>query len=162
VLGLLLWEEHNNNGGVTVDEAAAVFSSDITPRVKNEFAKRLGGQWSLNLPPLNGWFDVIATVRNRVAHAGFQPDKHQAADALDALLALESFVGDRLAARWNTYPRAAWLFLGDQGFERRGRYRRARLWLDEHEDNAMTSWLRQYSQWRELVNSSVTRRRRAG
>lgn len=159
LLGLMMWEEHQQ-GSLTVYGAAEVFSSDITPRLRSEYAKRLGGQWSFQSEPMSGWFNDITHVRNRVVHGGYRPDKHKAADALDALLAVEKFVGDRLAERWLTYPRTAWLFLGTSGFEKRGGLRRADAWLQENGANT-APWVREYRGWREQVDALVARRRQA-
>ncbi len=177
LLGLMLWEEYEA-GLVDVEQAAEVFSSDITPRLKNEYAKRLGGNWSLKQEPLRGWFTLIASVRNRVVHAGFRPDKHArargarhrprrpaptscarpAADAYDALIAIESFVGNQLTKRWERYPKTAWLFLGTSGFERRGRLTAAQAWFDKN--GGLTGpWVRGYQEWREQVNALIARRR---
>lgn len=158
LLGLMLWEEHTADL-ITVEEAAGVFSSDITPRLKREYARRLGGNWSFARNPMKGWFDNIAATRNRVVHGGHRPDKHAAADAYEALLAVERFVADRLADRWKRYPRTSWLFLGHDGFERRGKLAAAQAWFEDNGGNVI-AWAREYQAWRVEVNGLVTRRRR--
>ncbi len=157
LLGLMLWEEHEA-GSVNLEQAAGVFSSDITPRLRREYAKRLGGNWSLLQEPMRSWFTAIAGVRNRVVHAGYRPDKHAAADAYEALIAVEGFVGNQLANRWRKYPKTSWLFLGTSGFERRGKLTAAHAWLDES-DGSTASWVREYQEWREQVSALVARRR---
>lgn len=157
LLGFLMWEEHDR-GEATLEAAAEVFSTDITPRLRNQYAKRLGGQWSFQQPPMQGWFTTIASVRNAVVHGGARPDKHAAADAIDALLALEGFVGERLCERWRTYPRTAWTFLGTRGFEKRGRLQAAEKWMDSN-GGSIVGWVREYQSWREQVNARVVRRR---
>lgn len=159
LLGLMMWEEYEG-GSISLESAAKVFSSDLTPRLRNQYAKRLGGQWSFKNAPMKGWFDAISGVRNSVVHGGARPDKHSAADAMDALLAVEKFVGDRLAERWQTYPRTAWMFLGTPGFTKRGRLRKADEWLQAN-DGDIVSWVREYQSWREQVNALVTRRRQS-
>lgn len=159
LLGLMMWEEHKR-GAISLGAAAEVFSLDITPRLRNEYAKRLGGQWSLKTAPMNAWFTTIAGVRNAVVHGGARPDKHAAADAMDALLAVEKFVGDRLAECWQTYPQTAWMFLGTSGFEKRGRLRKADQWFQAN-GGYVVPWIREYQAWREQVNAQVTQRRQS-
>ncbi len=129
ILGLTMWEEHLADA-LTVEEAASVLSLPLANRIKTQYSKRLGGKWSSDTDPVKGWQTDVASVRNRVVHAGFEPEKHQAYAAAQALLALEKYIGDRLAVKWKTYPRTAWLFLGTSGFKTRGnnKLRQADAW----------------------------------
>ena len=79
LLGMLLWEK-----GKTLDEAAVVFSRDITPRIKNEYHPILGGTFSLDSGALKGWYDDIAGVRNRVVHSNHRPSDTEASTAFEA------------------------------------------------------------------------------
>lgn len=161
LLGLAMWEEHGR-GELTIDDAAEVLSTDLTPRLRSQYGKRFGGNWSFDANPLKGWDANIADLRNRVVHAGFEPEKHEAYAAMDALMALERFIGDRLAVRWKTYPRTAWLFLGHQGFHKRGKakLRAAQEWADANGFHAVGA-VREYQAWREQVGALVSRRRRS-
>lgn len=159
VLGFAMWEEVLA-GQLTMDDVAQALSADLMPRVKNEYSHRFKGNWSLGTGPVADWFTRIASVRGRVVHGGYRPDKYAAADALNALDALEKLVGNRLAARWQRYPRTAWIFLGDPGFERRGLHRRAAAWRDQA-TGSIHEWISDYVTWRKDVDSRVMRRRRA-
>ncbi|WP_454299961.1 hypothetical protein [Salana multivorans] len=156
ILGLALWEESLATPSV---DAAAVFSSDLRPRLRKEYSARFGGNWAMNSGPLGRWAREISDVRNRVVHAGYQPTKEEAALALDALLELERFVGDRLVDRWKKYPRTAWIFAGTRGFERRGRLRSAETWFaDNGGRDALGEWLTDYAAWRTQVDVEIQRR----
>jgi hypothetical protein len=160
LLGIAMWEEHLA-GRLTVEGAADVLSADLTSRIKTHYSQRFGGNWKLDAVPMSRWDTDIADIRNRVVHAGFRPEKYEAQAGLKALAALEKFVGDRLAVRWKTYPRTAWLFLGTPGFLRRGKakLRAAEEWMDRDGSDLLT-WIREYQAWRENVTELVHRRRR--
>ena len=106
------------------------------------------------------WQTNIASPRNRVVHAGFQPTKPEALEALDALMTIERFIGDRLADRWTRYPRTAWLFLGPAGFERRNprTLQAVDQWLTANGSNVV-EWIRDYQDWREQVDAQIARTR---
>jgi hypothetical protein len=157
VLGLMTWEEHGR-GELSLDQAASIFSRDVVPRVRSQYATRLGGRWDLGSGQLHAWDKSIATVRNRVVHAGYRPAQSESSSAMTALANLERFMGDRLSDRWRSYPKTAWLFLGSSGFERRGKLSTAEAWLSG--DGGMpVLWAREYQQWRQAVNALVVRRR---
>ena len=82
VLGLLLWEE-----GASAEEAAeGAFASSLTPRVRNFFAPRLGGDWNLRgRGPVGDWKRQLYELRGRVIHAGYEPSRSEAEQALNAL-----------------------------------------------------------------------------
>jgi hypothetical protein len=159
LLGLAMWEEHVA-GQLTTEEAAAVLSDNVTSRIRSQYSKRFGGKWSFNEGLISRWQRDIATPRNRVVHAGVQPGKDQAHAAIDALSALERYIGDRLAVKWKTYPRTAWMFLGGAGFQRRGhnKLRAVEAWLSANGGNVV-EWIRDYQGWREEVDAQVVRTR---
>ena len=163
ILGLMMWEEALG-GAISVGDAASAFSRDLTPRLRNEYSSRLGGDWSLTGPNLLPWERDVASVRNRVVHGGYRPGRNEAADAMNALTTLEHFAGDRLAKRFASYHRTGWMFLGAAGFERRGRLKPALKWADglgEPIQQAILRWSDDYWGWREQVNAQVQRRRRS-
>src|SRR5690606_21256090 len=100
----------------------------------------------------------------RVVHAGYRPSAEEANAARDALVTLERFSGDQLAKRFKTYPKSSWLFLGDEGLEKRNRLRSAKRWAEETLAepllDAQLEWLRAYKGWREQVNAQIQRRQR--
>lgn len=156
LLGLTMWEEHER-GELTTEAAAEVFGLPLATRIKTQYSQRLGGKWFADTDPIRGWQTDIANVRHRVVHAGYEPDTGQAYAARDALQALERFIGDRLAVKWKTYPRTAWLFLGTTGFREHGRnkLRQAEAWADAEGGLAAAKWIRAYQEWREQVNTLV-------
>ncbi|RBY92673.1 hypothetical protein [Blastococcus sp. TF02A-30] len=162
LLGMAMWEEHLS-GALTVEEAADVLSLDVTPRIKSQYEKRFGGKWRFTENPIRRWHTDIAEPRNRAVHAGVKPGDDQATAALEALLALERYVGDRLAASWKTYPRTAWLFLGSAGFRKRGKKKlqAVEAWIASQGSNNFAAWVRDYQGWRREVDALVSRRRRA-
>ncbi|MEE2061515.1 hypothetical protein [Rhodococcus artemisiae] len=156
LLGMVLWE-----GGVSDADAAVTFSADLTPRLKNEYAPRLGGNWALNTGILASWFDNVAGMRNRVVHGGYRPTGAEARRANESVDALAKSISDRLSKNFKDYPKTAWLFLGKQGFEDRNCFtRRVREWIKAQPPNAVLDWLREYSEWRDKVNAQVQMRRR--
>ncbi|WP_370185135.1 hypothetical protein [Rhodococcus wratislaviensis] len=156
LLGMVLWE-----GGVSDADAATIFSLDITPRLKNEYAPRLGGNWALDTGILSSWFDDVAGMRNRVVHGGYRPTFVEARCASESVDSLAKSIGDRLVDKFRDYPKTAWLFLGPKGFEDRNRLtRRVREWIDVQQPNAVLDWVREYSEWRDKVNAQVQGRRR--
>ncbi|NKR29130.1 hypothetical protein GS504_03890 [Rhodococcus hoagii] len=157
LLGLVLWES-----GMTDTEAAEIFSSDITPRVKQQYQSRLGGNWSLTTGVLASWFDNVAGLRNRVVHAGYRPSASEASQANESADSVAKFISDRLVDRFKDYPKTAWLVVGQGGFEERNRLsRRVKDWIGGQPPNAVLDWVREYVEWREKVNSQVQIRRRS-
>lgn len=162
-LGLLMWEE-SIGGRTSTADAATVFSTDLMPRMGKEYHPRLGGSWALTSQTISPWHLDIAAVRGRVVHAGYRPSTEEAHAARNALVTLESFIGDRLAMKFKTYPKSTWLFLGHAGLEKRSRLKAAEKWVEanlaEPVSTAQLEWLRAYRIWREQVNTQVQRRQR--
>lgn len=156
LLGLMLWEEFLS-GEISTEGAAEILSSDIIPRIKNQYAGRLGGSWGLSSGVMGNWKTHIADLRNRVVHAGYRPTNQEASQGLVALEALERFVGDRLSIKVREYTRTAWSFLGEGGFDRRGNLVHAKRRLDLVEGDP-PNWIEQYRQWRTAVDAVLTRR----
>lgn len=155
LLGMLLWEDQNPES-----DAAIIFSKDITPRVKTEYAPLLGGQWSLSLGAVGNWYEKVGGLRNRVVHAGYQPGDRETEQSFDAVNDLATYVLDRLYDKCAKYPGTAWNFLGKQGFDDRGGVtRRMKEWLDAGEQPAAR--VKKYVVWRTQVDSLVQRRRKA-
>lgn len=110
----LCWEE-----SMLPKDCAAIFqTSALASRIKRFYSGRLGGGWDLTGSGAVGRYnDVLREVRHRVVHAGYEPTVQEARSAYEALLGLDTFVADRLAATQRTYPRTARAFLGVEGFE---------------------------------------------
>lgn len=158
LLGLMLWED-----GVNEADAATIFSSDIIPRLRNQYACRLGGNWQLETGGLSSWDDHVATMRNRVVHGGYRPTRAEAVQASDSVDSLAEFISDRLCDNFRTYPKTIWLFVGSEGLKKRNRLsRRVQSWIAEQPPNAVLQWVRDYADWRDRVNSQIQRRRKSG
>jgi hypothetical protein len=158
VLGMLLWEECRA-GKTSAEEATEIFSTDLIPRLRGHFHNRIGGTWSFKAGHLRAWDAHVATIRNRVVHAGYQPDGDEANAALDTIFQLERFVVRRLVDRFSKYPLTSILFVGQPGFERVGRWKAVDAWLKKNP----VDWLEmvhEYTEWREQVNVGISRRRR--
>lgn len=149
LLGLLLWEE-----GTSPQEAAeGVFASGLTRRVRTAFAPRLGGDWNLQAAgAVGGWKRDLYELRGRVIHAGYEPTRAEARQALQALAALEDFAKARVVERRSQCPRTALIVLGPDGLARReGWDRRIREFAEQNEAN---TWLRDYNTWREELSAA--------
>lgn len=163
ILGLLMWEESQSTG-LAVADAATAFSTDLLKRVRSQYHERLGGSWTIDGKYLSRWYKDIARVRGRVVHVGYRPTLEEADLAREALLVLEEFIGDRLAASFKKYPKTAWLFLGHSGFLKRGKAKAADGWADDLDRpiaETQLVWLREYATWRATVNASVDLRQRS-
>lgn len=153
-LGMCLWEGKTSEQG-----AAEVFSTDLTPRVKTKLPEILGGNWSLTIGPVGGWYEKVAGLRNRVVHAGYQPDDKEVSECLHAAEGLGGHILDCLYKKFHLYPATAWTFLGTAGFENRGGVtRRATEW---REQNDVIASIRLYSRWRTGVSEKVQRRKKS-
>lgn len=156
LLGMILWELQTPEA-----EAAEIFSRDIVPRIKNEYASRLGGNWSLSGGPVGAWYESVAGLRNRVVHSGYQPARGEVRHCFDVVSGLASFILDRLYEKSFKYPVTAWNFLGEDGFAARGgASRRTREWLDDQTETP-GAVVRRYVAWRTGVDSLIQRRRKA-
>lgn len=116
---LLSWEEVAN-----LEKTADVLGErdNISKRLLNELAFRLKGDWDRNgNGPLGEWQRKIANLRNDVAHAGKLPSEPEIDSAMKALTALETYVGDRLAEVFRSYPQVTEVYLGNDGLARRNK-----------------------------------------
>jgi hypothetical protein len=88
ILCHLLWWE-----GLAPEEAVDTLIKPIYRRVDSEFPQRLGGIWLQRKGPVMDWHLKIARYRDRIIHGGYQPSQQEAQEAIDALVALRTFVG---------------------------------------------------------------------
>jgi hypothetical protein len=148
VLGLLVWEE----GASPKEGAEREFASDLTPRVRNSFAPRLGGDWNLKgAGPVGDWKRKLYELRGRVIHGGYEPSRDETRQAFDSLAALEEFCKTRVLEKRNRFPRTALIVLGPDGLVRRAGWgRRIREFAEQNQDN---NWLENYNTWRAQVSA---------
>lgn len=70
---------------------------------------------------MGAWRHYVARMRAEVLHRGRRPTAVDADEVVAALRMLERHVADRVAHRSTTYPWTAYVHVGRQGLERRGR-----------------------------------------
>lgn len=148
LLGHLLWEDN-----VRPEEGAIVFDrNSLLGRVRSEYHPRLGGNWGPSSHPIEAWRRHIALVRNRIVHAGHEPDLEAARLAVEATSELGEFVTTRLVeeSTIGRYPRTALKALGELELRRRKRFskRIERLAHDSNEPN----WDSTFGRWQAAVN----------
>lgn len=142
LLAHLLWEERTRP-----EDAAGVFGSFLTARVKREYHPRLGGQWAVDRDgPVRLWSTAIADLRHRVVHGGYEPTLDEARTAAEAARDLNGHLCDLVAAKAAVYPRTALLLPGAEGLRRRGLWTRR---LDELQDDpGEVPWPETFGRWR--------------
>lgn len=152
-LTMLLWEE-----GLTPEAAAELFSHSVVRRCRTQMAPRLGGNWDANRHgPVKQWADDCLKLRGRVVHGGYEPHYHEAEAAIAALRGLESHVFSRIAEKRNAFKRTALMTLGQEGLERRGKWRGAIRKFHQHDADAEAPWNKTLSAWnRQLIEARLT------
>lgn len=142
LLSHMLWEE-----GERPEDAASVFDSWLTSRVKKHYHPRLGGQWAVDSPgPIQHWSADVAGLRNRVVHGGYEPSLEEAHRAMDAARVLATHLGDLLSDRVGTYPRTALILPGAVGLRRRGKW--TATLNDLMHDAQEVNWGETFARWR--------------
>lgn len=150
VLSLILWEE-----GMSAEDAAnEVFAEGFMPRLRKQFAARLGGSWDVKRPgPTHDLVNDLVRVRGRVVHADYMPTRDEAWQAIQAATRMDNFIRDRLADRRNRYPKTTILFLGDEGLRNRGLWGgRIERFADDNAADIPHEWIASYSMWRSDVD----------
>lgn len=139
----LMWEEQSEPR-----LSSGVFDTIFKSRILSEYHGRLGGDWSGATGPVGAYIERVLHLRNRVAHAAYAPDFDEAAEAIAALLALERWIGDRLASDEvrNKYPRTAITWAGRRGLERRQKHTNRIRTIAS--DEAEPGWSRAFAVWR--------------
>lgn len=109
--GLLLLEE----GVPAQDVAERREEQAFKTLLSVELGPRLGGSWDLTLErkPVGRYWADLYTLRNRIAHGGYQPTDGDAERAESAYEGLERFVDERLRARRKRYPASLIAKLGE-------------------------------------------------
>lgn len=152
----LHWEE-----GTEIQDAARLFMlserASHVWRVKSCFAELLGGSWSLEAPgPVRDYHQNVALIRHRIAHSGYDPSHAEAEAALNTLLDLERFVGDRLthSDNLNVYTRTARAWCGNNGLAERGRLtRRVRELIADPSEPPWSDTFERYRQHVDFIAS---------
>lgn len=148
----------------TPEAAAETWRAGLDARVRSDFYPRLGGDWSRSgAGAVADWSKDIASLRHRVAHAGYTPTATEAMRAFKALDALGVFLADRLASDQvrKRFPRTAIVFLGADGLkERRALTKHLReLMHDPNEPNWEATFRRFRETFRGIRGDVLGRRR---
>lgn len=153
VLGLMLWEEQLDTPDT--DAAVTALTRPLKPRVRNEYARRLGGDWSMDGDgPLARWAERVAHLRGRVVHRGYRPTQDDAYYAVETSVELLDFIKARLADRVTTYRRTALLVLGEPGLRTAGAWRKVERFATRDADNEPW-WIPAYGEWRDTVDARL-------
>ncbi|WP_143554135.1 hypothetical protein [Serinicoccus sp. CUA-874] len=139
----LRWEE-----GLTPEDSSRDWPDSLITRIKRELPPRLGGNWSLDeegVAPQH-WYRSVYALRNRVAHAGYEPTFLECLTGQQTLNDLISWIGDRLTSgkRLKSFPRTAFLHYPS----RLGRQLERLPWLERmQQDPNEVPWSITSSRW---------------
>jgi hypothetical protein len=153
VLSALLWEEHWVDAAAPgTDEIASWFEEGTASRrATMHLLPRLKGDWASANSPWQLWRSKGSGLRNRIVHAGYQPERAEAQEVLDNVDILQSFIFDRLSAQAAKYPRVTLMLVTRAGLESRGLYRGKVKRFDENRATAEPSWLEQFGPWHQRL-----------
>ncbi|MBQ0896460.1 hypothetical protein KBX37_25780 [Micromonospora sp. U56] len=143
----MLWEEARRP-----EDAAPVFERGLATRVRTQYHTRLGGLWDAQRAgPVQQWTRKLAALRHRVVHAGYNPTGKEAAEAHEALLALEGFITALITQQQQlkAYPRTAAMLLGEPGLKRRGLL--SKRYTKLIQDSNEPFWVETFLRWRRIV-----------
>ncbi len=148
VLTTLYWETGEDAAGA----AEKFVEGGATRRLRHSFQHLLGGYWGTDRSgPVADWFVLVVKVRNRVVHAGYQPTDEETSGATDAVLKLQNYMFNRVAAKNKRFARSAMILMGEEGLKRRGVWTNATANWYQIEGDAEESWLISRRLWRETM-----------
>lgn len=160
LLTALLWEEYvkDSSTAPSPKEAAALFTErTLMARAMRGLQPRLKGNWTSPASPWAVWRDRAQGLRHRIVHAGRQPTRQEAANALNAVDALQGFLFDQVVKQRGTYPRVTMITVGRAGLESRGAWSGTIKRFIEQRANVEPDWIHAYSEWnREVVTARAT------
>ncbi|QKV74948.1 hypothetical protein [Amycolatopsis sp. Hca4] len=141
----LQWEE-----GSSPEESAKHWIAGLDSRIKREFPRRLGGNWSFKQKNIiANWNTNVAELRHRIVHGGYTPTIEEASNAYSTVNRLTEFLCDRLASpqQLKKYARTALALAGVPGLVKRGAYSKR---LKELQSSpAEVSWSQTFTRWRD-------------
>lgn len=149
----LLWEERT-----AAAEAATYFDRQQghTYRVGRHFPDRLAGGWHPDAKsPAGQYLRDVVRLRHRVVHAGHVPTPAEVEVAWSTSMALERYVGDRLADQMNLrlYPRTAMAWMAENGLRQRGRW--TKFMQEVTTDPREPPWAPTFLRWRTHVDRAM-------
>ncbi len=137
LLSALLWEEciqdKDKDWTRAMADAVGIYS-DRTPlqRATTHTTPRLGGDWTSSPSPWQVYRGRAASLRNRIVHAGYEPRRQEALEAIEQAVQAQQFLLSRLVDNAKKYPRCAIMFVGKEELRHRGAYVGAfRRFIDE-------------------------------
>lgn len=145
------WEE-----GTTPEDSARDWPDSLTTRIARELPHRVGGNWSLDegSEAPRRWYRDVYSLRNRVAHSGYEPTFEEASAAQRTLNELIAWIGDRVqsGARLKRYPRTVSMLYTSRIHERIGRL----PWLKAMQDDPTeVPWSSTSAAWIDAHNRCV-------
>lgn len=153
VLSALLWEEHwVDTTAPGTDEIASWFEEGTASRrATTHLLPRLKGDWASADSPWQLWRSKGSSLRNRIVHAGYQPERAEAQEVLESVDILQSFIFDRLSAQATKYPRVTLMLVAQAGLESRGLYRGKVKRFAENQAATEPSWLERFGSWHQRL-----------
>lgn len=151
----LLWHE-----GLRPEKAVKFFAdprSGTLSRSQAELSPRLKGDWDASgAGAVAAWQRDVATLRNRVIHAGHKPSRDEAVASREAATALEQYVIDRLSQVRKRYPLTITAMIGRSGMESRGIYSK-RFQAKLAEWSGVAPHPKLFERWRSALNDERLR-----
>lgn len=137
-------------------KVASIFTKIGSPLklATKHISPKLKGNWTSPASPWELYRCEAASLRNRIVHAGYQPQRKEAEATLQCVLAAQSFIFDQLATQRVKYPRTSLLFLGRPGLERRGLYNGQIKQLIEQDFFSDREFSEKFSRWHRAVIES--------
>lgn len=160
LLLVLLWEGVNRP-----EDAAPHFTEpgmhSIVKRLETHYEPLLRSTWSPSTPgPLHDWRASVHEVRNRIAHAGYRPTRHESEQAINALNQLAAHADNSVLGVLHRYPRTALMLISAPRLKAMGKYtKRVRR---VQEDDSEVNWRETFVRWREALMRERDRREGGG
>lgn len=98
------------DAGKSGDEVAVADAIPFETVIRSSLPALLGGRWTGTSAAPERYMDALYSLRNRIVHAGREPNWQQIEPAFAAYDELTSFLDDRVRSSWRSHPRAltAW------------------------------------------------------
>lgn len=153
----LHWEKGSRP--ISVAQHFGVDGLSHTRRVLSQYTSLLGGRWRDDGTGAVGlYLENVVRLRHRIVHGGLDPSLDEADRALEAMIALESYLGDLVSSPGvlNRFTRTAIIWCGQRGLEKRSRFtRRVR---DLMNDTSEPNWRITFERWRRFVEFGIAGR----
>ncbi len=119
-----VWRMLLTDLGRTAAEIEAATGGELRLKsvVTTTMPSLVGGTWDVTAidTVVGTYWRCLYLLRNLVVHAGYEPARREADDALQAFYALRDYLSERIYARRDEYPRTLLSRVGLLGMEKRG------------------------------------------